>query len=71
MRRIATARGDFEITAQNSVVAIYPTHSEAEQAVKELQRGGVDMKKLPIVGNGYHTDEHAVGYYNTGDRMKY
>ena len=39
--------------------------------MKELQRGGVDMKKLSIVGKGYHTDEHAVGYYNTGDRMKY
>src|SRR5271165_2607984 len=55
----------------NSVVAIYRTHTEADQAVKELQRGGVDMHKLSIVGKGYHTDEQAVGYYNTGDRMKY
>ncbi len=55
----------------NSVVAVYSTHTEADQAVKELQRGGVDLHKLSIVGKGYHTDEHAVGYYNTGDRMKY
>ena len=55
----------------NSVVAIYHTHTEADQAVKELQRGGVDMHKLSIVGKGYHTDEQVVGYYNTGDRMKY
>ena len=59
------------MSMQNSVVAIYPTHTEADQAVKELQRSGVDMHKLSIVGKGYHTDEHAVGYYNTGDRMKY
>ena len=59
------------MSIQNSVVAIYSTHTEADQAVKELQRGGVDMHKLSIVGKGYHTDEHAVGYYNTGDRMKY
>jgi hypothetical protein len=59
------------MTTQNSVVAVYPTHTEADQAVKELQRGGVDMRKLSIVGKGYHTDEHAVGYYNAGDRMKY
>ena len=26
---------------------------------------------MSIVGKGYHTDEHAVGYYNAGDRMKY
>jgi len=59
------------MSIQNSVVAVYPTHTEADQAVKELQRGGVDMHKLSIVGRGYHTDEHVVGYYNTGDRMKY
>ncbi|MGA9810758.1 MAG: general stress protein, partial [Candidatus Sulfotelmatobacter sp.] len=52
-------------------VAVYRTHTEADQAVKELQRGGVDMHKLSIVGKGYHTDEQVVGYYNTGDRMKY
>src|ERR1022692_3345572 len=55
----------------DSVVAVYQTHTEADQAVKELQRGGVDMHKLSIVGKGYHTDEQVVGYYNTGDRMKY
>src|ERR1700720_14645 len=55
----------------NAVVAIYDSHSQAEEAVKELQKSGVDMKKLSIVGKDYHTDEHVVGYYNTGDRMKY
>jgi hypothetical protein len=44
---------------------------EAEEAVKELQRAGIDMRKLSIVGKGTHTDEHVVGYYNSGDRMKY
>ncbi len=56
---------------ETSVVATYHTHVEADHAVKELQRGGVDMRKLSIVGKGYHTDENVVGYYNTGDRMKY
>ena len=55
----------------NSVVAIYETHSQAEEAVKDLQRSGFDMKKMSIVGKDYHTDEHVVGYYNAGDRMKY
>ena len=55
----------------NSVVAIYGTHAQAEEAVKELQKSGFDMKKMSIVGKDYHTDEHVVGYYNTGDRMKY
>ena len=29
------------------------------------------MHSLSIVGKDYHTDENVVGYYNTGDRMKY
>ena len=59
------------MSTENSVVAIYHTHTEADKAVKELQRGGVDMKKLSIIGKGYHTDEQVVGYYNIGDRMKH
>jgi hypothetical protein len=59
------------ITKNNAVVAIYKSHTEAETAVKELQQSGFDMKKLSIVGRDYHTDENVVGYYNTGDRMKY
>jgi hypothetical protein len=53
-----------------SVVAIYPSHTAAEAAIKELQQSGFDMKKLSIVGRDHHTDEHVVGYYNAGDRMK-
>lgn len=55
----------------NAVVAVYATHTEAESAVKELEKAGIDMRTLSIVGRGTHTDEHVVGYYNTGDRMKY
>jgi hypothetical protein len=55
----------------NSVVAIYPSHTAAEAAIKELQQSGFDMKKLSIAGRDYHTEEHVVGYYNVGDRMKH
>ncbi len=55
----------------NAVIAVYDNHAAAEDAVKELQRSGFDMKKLSVVGKDYHTDEQVVGYYNAGDRMKY
>lgn len=54
----------------DSVVAVYHTHTAAEEAVKELQHAGLDMHTLSIVGKDYHTDEQVVGYYNVGDRMK-
>lgn len=53
------------------VAAVYKDHQSAEQSIRELQRGGFDLKKLSIVGKDYHTEEAVVGYYNTGDRMKY
>jgi hypothetical protein len=56
--------------SNNSVVAIYSAHADAEAAIQELQNSGFDMKKLSIVGRDYHTDEQVVGYYNIGDRMK-
>jgi len=55
---------------KNAAVAIYETHAAAEAGVKELQRSGFNMKTLSIVGRDTHTEEHVVGYYNTGDKMK-
>jgi uncharacterized membrane protein len=55
---------------ETSVIAVYGSHAGAEEAVKALQHYGFDMTKLSIVGKDYHTEEHVVGYYNTGDRMK-
>lgn len=61
----------MDATATNATVAVFETHVQAEQAVKELQIAGFDMNRLSIIGRDYHTDEHVVGYYNAGDRMKY
>jgi hypothetical protein len=40
------------VTDENAVAAIYDNHEKAETAVKELQKGGFDMKRLSIVGRG-------------------
>ena len=56
---------------KNAMVAVYNSHVEAEAGIKELQKAGFAMKKLSIVGKDYHSDESVVGYYNTGDRIKY
>ena len=55
----------------NCVVAMFDKHTQAEDAVKQLQKAGFEMKNLSIVGKGYHTEENVVGYYNAGDRMLY
>ena len=59
------------MTEPNSVVAVFPDHKSAEAAVKKLAGEGINMKHLSVVGKGYHTDEHVVGFYNAGDRIKF
>ena len=45
------------MSQKNAVVATYQSHSQAEEALKELQKTGFDVKKLSIVGKDYHTEE--------------
>ena len=59
------------MSKQNSTIAVFNDHTSAERAVKELQQADFDIKKLSLLGKDYHSDEQVVGYYNTGDRMKY
>jgi hypothetical protein len=56
---------------RNGIVSIFDTHEQAEVAVKQLQRGGFDLKKLSIVGKDYQTEENITGFYNLGERTKY
>ncbi len=55
---------------EQSIVAVYDSHASAEAAVHELHRAGLDMTRLSIVGRHY-TEEHALGFYTSGDRMKF
>jgi hypothetical protein len=55
----------------DTVIAVFADHNAAETAVKKLSTAGFEMKKLSVVGKGYHTEEKVVGFYNIGDRMKF
>ena len=57
-------------TRTDIAVAVYDVHTQAETAVKALQRAGFDMKKISIIGKDYETEEHVVGFLNAGDRAK-
>ena len=54
----------------SNIVALYNSHTEAEQAVAKLSAASFDITKISIIGKDYHTEENVVGYYTTGDRMK-
>jgi hypothetical protein len=58
------------MTANSPSLHVFKSHVEADDAIKSLSKAGFDMKKLSLVGKGYHTEEHPVGFYTVGDRMK-
>lgn len=60
----------MNMTEENATVAVFAKHAQAEDAIDELKRSGFDMNRLSIIGKDFHTEEHVVGYYNTGARMK-
>ena len=58
------------MTNTNSSFYIFDTHTSAEVAIRTLGRSGFDMKKLSLVGKGYHSEEKPMGFYTAGDRIK-
>lgn len=61
----------FDPKHENAIVAVYATHTYADAAIRRLHSAGFDMKKLSIMGKDFHSEERAVGFYNTGDRMQF
>ncbi len=54
----------------DSACFVFDTHAAAEEAIRTLSQSSFDMKKLSLVGKGYHTEEKPMGFYTTGDRIK-
>lgn len=59
------------MTKNDAVVAVFADHQGAEAAIRKLAGAGIGMKHLSIVGKGYHTEEKVIGFYNTGDSVKF
>jgi len=58
------------MTTESTIISVFNTHAEAEKAVKALDKQGFNMEKLSIIGKGYQTEEHPVGFYTKGDRIR-
>ena len=54
----------------NTPFHVYNTHSEAIEAIEGLDKSGFDVKTVSLVGKGYHSEEHPIGFYTQGDRIK-
>ncbi len=50
------------------VLALFGTHEAADGAVRKLAVSGVALPAISIIGKNYHSEEHAAGYVNAGER---
>jgi uncharacterized membrane protein len=63
MSQVATA-------VDSNVVAVYPDHASAEEAVRRLIKQGFAMKDVSIVGRDFQVTEEPIGFLSTGDFAK-
>ncbi|WP_202983037.1 hypothetical protein, partial [Streptococcus mutans] len=61
----------LQLDQHDAVVAVFVHHQDAEDAVRKLAASGLDMTHFSIVGQGFHSEEKVVGFYNVGDRIKF
>lgn len=55
----------------DATVAVLADHTAAEAAIRKLADGGLPIEHFSIIGKGYHTEEKVIGFYNTGDSIKF
>ena len=59
-----------ETAIVSSVVAVYPDHSAAERAVRQLHMAGFALDDISIVGRGSEVTEEPCGFVSRGDHVK-
>lgn len=52
-------------------MAVFSNHLDSLAVVDTLQKSGVNIKMLSMIGKDDHTREQVVAYYTAGGRMKY
>jgi hypothetical protein len=55
---------------RTTVIAVYPDHSSAEEAVRRLQKEGIPMQDLSIIGKDFQAVEKPLGFVTTGTVAK-
>ncbi len=53
------------------LVAVFDSHDQVDAAVKSLARADFDTRSLSVVGKDCEIDEHVLGFYDPGDRVKF
>jgi uncharacterized membrane protein len=60
-------RSQVDTRVTSRVVAVYPDHESAEEAVRRLLKEGFAMRDVSIVGRDFQVKEDPIGFVNAGD----
>ena len=60
-------QSQVETRVTSRVVAVYPDHASAEEAVRRLLKEGFAMNDVSIVGRDFQVREEPIGFVNAGD----
>lgn len=55
---------------KTTVIAVCPNHASAEDAVRRLQKDGIPMQNISIIGKDFQTVERPLGFVTTGTVAK-
>ena len=58
------------MSEQQSVIGVYRTMSEAEEAVRVLDRGGFPIKQISVLAQNLESEKEVHGYVTAGDVAK-
>src|SRR4051812_16912494 len=56
-----------ETAVGSRIVAVYPDHESAEEAVRRLLKEGFEMKDVSIVGRDFQVTEEPIGFVSARD----
>ena len=56
------------VTKTCTLLAVYPSHMAAENALRLLQKNGMKMDQLSIVGQDFKTIEKPIGFFDLVDQ---
>jgi uncharacterized membrane protein len=58
----------MDVANDSQAVAVFDRHEEAEAALRNLQRGGVDVRNTSIIARDPQIEQHPIGFYTAGAR---
>ena len=58
------------MSQENSVIGVYKNMAAAEEAVRQLDKGGFPIKQISIIGQDLQSEKEVHGFITTGDVAK-